>query len=457
MAAAAQLSLTPYPGRHPAQVVRMGLAGLVLLCSSAVWGQAPIVSTHSVSPEFPPATTYGSTMYRNDDPRTHYETRRFMPIDVTAPTEVLLQQLWLTENQVGAYSAELVPELRELGAALFADGQYPDAIDTYRRAIHLLRVNEGLYTPSQTGMVEQLIEAYYEIGDFIAADDQQQYLFRVRKKHLKPGDPEMLEAVEQLADWHRTAYLSQLDRFRYPRIVDLIDLYADTAKRVAEDEGETSRNQLPYLEGKLRTEYLLSVYPGESEEPLQVEAAQRDNADLPDLKKLRFIAFRNDNYRHGLATLRQMRKIIESDPNSTPREIAEVMVKQGDWYQWHRRYAQAIRLYRSAWNAMDGQPGAESWRTANFSNPLELPSEVVFQPGRMPLRLYHDAEVHARFAVTRHGEAHDIEILSPDRTDNQPAVTRGYKYLRDMRFRPRLEDGVVVTAAPIERTYNIRY
>ncbi len=439
------------------RVVRGSWAALMLFCCSTALAEAPIVSSHSVSPEFPPATTYGSTMYRNDDPRTHYEPRRFMPIDVSAPAEVLLQQLWLTENKVGAYASELVPELRELGAALFADGQYPDAIDTYRRAIHLLRVNEGLNTEDQTGMVEQLIEAYYEIGDFISADDQQQYLFRVRKQHLDPSDPEMLAAVEQLADWHRTAYLSQLDRFRYPRIVDLIDLYADMADAVEDDEGELSRNRLPYLEGKLRTEYLLSVYPGESEEPLQVEAEQRNNADLPDLKKLRFVGFRSDNYRHGLGTIREMRKILESDPNTPAREIAEVMVRQGDWYQWHRRYAQAIRLYRSAWEAMSGQPDADNWRQAHFSNPLELPSEVVFQPGRMPLRLYHGAEVRARFAVTRHGEAHDIEILSPDRADDQPAVTRGYKYLRDMRFRPRLEEGAVVTAAPIERTYSIRY
>ncbi|MDJ0877904.1 MAG: tetratricopeptide repeat protein, partial [Halieaceae bacterium] len=437
---------------------RGGCCALLLaLGGNLAMAQAPIVPTHSVSPEFPPATTYGSTMYRNDDPRSHYQSKRFMPLDVTAPTEVLLQQLWLTENQVGAYSPELVPELRGLGAALFADGQYKDAIDSYRRAIHLLRVNEGLNTLSQTGMVEQLVEAYVELGDFVAADDQQLYLHRVRKQHLAPDDPEMLEAVEQLADWHRNAYLSQLDKYRYPRIVDLFDLYDEMADAVGEIHGDNSRKKLPYLMGKLKTEYLLSVYPGESEEPLQVEAEQRQNADLPDLTKLRFIGFRNDNYRHGLASLREMLGILASDPNTTRQEMADVIVMKGDWYQWHRRYAQAIRLYREAWNHVEGQPDAEQWRAATFSNPLELPSETVFQPGRMPLRLYHGAEVQARFAVTRHGEAHDIEILSPDRSDNQPAVTRGYKYLRDMRFRPRLKDGVVVTAAAIERTYNIRY
>jgi tetratricopeptide (TPR) repeat protein len=410
-----------------------------------------------VAPEFPPATTYGSTMFRNDDPRSLYQPYHAIPLDATAPPEILLQSLWLREGQLGAYSPELVPELRNLGAAYFADGEYPDAIETFGRAIHLLRVNEGLNTHAQTGMVEQVIEAYIAMGDFIAADDQHEYLYRIRRANLSPGDPEMLAAVEQYADWHRAAYLGQLDRYRYPRIVDLFDLYGEMADAVEEESGGLSRAMLHYLEGKFRSEYMLSVYPGEKEEGLQVEASQRDDIDLPDLTKLRFSAFRKDNYRNGLRSIRSMEEVIEQSPDGTPRELADIRVRLGDWYQWHRRYAQAISAYEDAWAMMADQPDGEQWLKATFSVPLELPSQVIFQPGRMPLRLYHAAEVRARFVVSRHGEAEEIEILSPGSEENQPAVTRGFKYLRDMRFRPRLEGGEVVASGGVERIYNIRY
>jgi hypothetical protein len=306
-------------------------------------------------------------------------------------------------------------------------------------------------------MVEQIIEAQIELGNYIAADDQHEYLFRIRRGNMSPGDPEMVASVEQYADWHRTAYLGQLDRYRYPRIVALFDLYMEMADAVEEEKEGLSRDMLPYLEGKLRTEYMLSVYPGEQEEGLQIEAGQRDDIDLPDLTKLRFAAFQKANYRNGLSSLRKMQEVLEQTPGGTPREFADLKVRLGDWYQWHRRYAQAIRAYEEAWAMMADQPDGEQWSKATFSIPLELPSQVIFQPGRMPLRLYHAAEVRARFAVTRHGEAHDIEILSPDRYENQPAVTRGFKYLRDMRFRPRLEAGAVVASGALERIYNIRY
>jgi tetratricopeptide (TPR) repeat protein len=411
----------------------------------------------SVDPEFPPATTYGSTMYRSDDPRNVYQPYQPMPLDVSAPPEVILQQLWLTENQVGAYSAALVPDLRNLGAALFADEQYRDAVDTFDRAVHLLRVNEGLYTHSQTGMVEQIISANIAMGDYIAADDKQQYLFRVQRANLAPSSPELLAAVETYADWHRAAYLGQLDKYRFPRVVKLFDLYMETADAIEEEKGGLSREMLPYLQGKLKTEYLLSVYPGEREEGLQVEAGQRDDMELPDLTRLRFWKFEDNNYSNGIKSVRTMREILETDPNSRPEEIADAMVKLGDWYQWYRRFALAIRTYEEAWTFMEDKPGGKEWIAATFSRPLELPSEVVFQPGLMPLRLYNDAQVHARFNVSRHGKAIDIEILSPSSEDNQPAVTRGFKYLRDMRFRPQLDNGEVARSEEVERIYSIRY
>jgi len=396
-------------------------------------------------------------MYRHNDPRNNYQPYKPIPIDATAPAEDMYLWVSMRELRRGPYAPELVPELRGLGAALFQEQQFHDAIDAYSRAIHLLRINEGLKTSSQTGLVEQVIEAQMEVGDYIAADGQQEYLFRIRKATLAADDPAMLAAVEQYADWHRAAYLGQLDRYRFPRLVDLIDLYSGMVEAVAEEEGEFNRDMLPYLAGMLKTEYLLSIYPGEKEEGLQVELGQKDEMDLPDLTKMRFAMFLNGNYRYGHKTIRRMRAILENDPETTPLELAEVQLALADWYQWHRRYAQAIRAYGEAWQMMAEEPDGGKWLQASFDDPLELPAQIVFQPGRMPLRMNHAAQVTARFVVSRHGEAKNIEILSPDKDENQPAVTRGYKYLRDMRFRPRLTNGVVVAAKDLERTYNIRY
>lgn len=420
-------------------------------------GQTSVQCCTSISPELPPATAYGSTISRSDDPRAGYKPYIPMPIDAATPADMLYQRIGVEELRLGPYSPALVDDFQELGAALFQSQEYFDAIDAFGRAIHLLRINEGLHTMSQTGLVEQVIEAHIGVGDFVAADDQQDYLHRVRRSTLPATGPEMLEAVEQYADWHRAAYIGQLDKYRYPRIVSLIDLYGDMAKTIADERGELSRDMLPYLEGKLKTEYLLSNYPGESEEGLQFELRQKDDIELPDLTKMRFERFQMGNYRYGHQTIQQMRNILENDPNTTPAELADIQVAMADWYQWHRRYAQAIRAYNQAWQMMAGEPDAASWTQATFEDPIELPVPIVFQPGRIPLRTNNEARVVARFEISRHGEAKKIEILYPHEKEDQPAITRGYKYLRDMRFRPRFENGEAVAAKDIERTYNIHY
>ncbi len=437
---------------------QIAVVALVALLGCAVaHGAGSVQCCSSVAPVFPPATPYGTTMYREDDPRNSYKPYQPVPIDASAPAKDMLERLENRELQLGPYSAELVPALRGLGAALFQEQKFNDAITAYGRAIYLLRVNEGLDTFLQTGLIEQVIEAQIKVGNYIAADSQQEYLFRIRQATLAANDPEMLVSVEQYADWHRAAYLGELDRYRYPRIVQLVDLYTGMIEAVAKEKGEFNRDILPYLQGKLKTEYLLSIYPGEREVGLQAQARQKDEIDLPDLTKMRFAKFRDGNYRYGLQTIQQMRAIIENDPESKLRELADVQVALGDWYQWHRRYAQAVNTYGGAWEMMAGQADGADWLQVTFGDPLELPSQIVFQPGRMPLRMTYAVQVTALFTVSRHGEAKGIKILSPQREENQPAVTRGYKYLRDMRFRPRLLDGEIVAAKDLERIYNIRY
>ena len=434
-----------------------GVVLCVSLCCTVAYGAGSVQCCKSVAPLLPSATPYGATMYRTDDQRSQYQPYKAMPIDAPATVKDMRRQLETRESEGGPYSPELVPELQGLGAALFAQQQFHDAIDTYGRAIHLLRINEGLATASQAGIVEQIIEAHMALGKYVAADGQQDYLFRIRRATLPVADPEMLVSVEQYADWHRAAYLAELDRFRFPRIVQLFDLYTGMIDAVTKEHGEFNRNLLPYLEGQLKTEYLLSIYPGEREVGMQAQREQKDEIEQPDLTKMRFAKFRDGNYRYGLQTILQMRAIIENDPEAKLQELAEVQLALGDWYQWHRRYAQAFGAYGSVWEIMAGQKGGVEWLQSTFGDPIELPSEIVFQPGRMPLRLTHAMQVTAAFSVSRHGEAKDIEILSPLPKENQPAVTRGYKYLRDMRFRPRLSDGEIVAATDVERTYNIRY
>jgi hypothetical protein len=429
------------------------------LASAQIVDKGQTQCCSSISPDTPSATYYGATIYRRDDPRSAWQPHLAPPLDPRASIETLLAEIEQIEQAEGPMSPALTEPLASLGAAYLAKNRMPDAIRHLNRSIHLARVSKGLHTPEQTAMLEQLVNAYVRRGDFVAADEQQRNLYRIQSFGQRHGgNAQLREATLRHADWMRGAYLGDIDRARYTRLIRIHDLYQTAIDELVETQGRTSPELLPYLQGQVELSYLISVYPGERDGAFRAGAPPSTDFGMPNDAILRFWRLRDRNFRYGLDALKYKEEIIQANPASHPRDRAEARVARADWYQWHRRFAAAIRLYEEAWSIMEGEEGAATWREETFGTPLELPPETVFNPGVVPLGTLHDVEVSIGFQVSRHGEAINLDILT-QLTDEaaKSAVNRAYHYLRNVRFRPRLEDGQVVASAPMQRTYQIRY
>jgi len=418
-------------------------------------GQAQCCS--SIVPQKPPATYYGATMLRADDFLAAARPLVAPMEDPPGSIDDLERLVDETEARGGAVTMDLVEPLRGLAAAYFAAGRYPQGLAALRRGIHVTRMNNGLHSTKQVPLIEQLIAAHVRLGDYVEADAQQDYLYHVLSYRRDHSAPELRAATLRYADWMRGAYIGDLDRQRFPRLVGINDLYEAAIEEIEASEGEDSRELLPYLEGRAQLSYLISVYPGETEASFQAEPSEMRQFDLPDGALLRFWRMQEHNFRYGLQALERRQAILDKDTTSTPIERAQARVAVADWHQWHRRYAPAIKLYEEAWAIAEEQVDATEWLATTLTEPLELPRTSVFTPGAVPLGIENDAEIAIRFDVSRHGEAKEITILSEQTRETQASITRAYHYLRNVRFRPRLDAGTVVRAEEVERRYQIRY
>ncbi|EAQ96415.2 hypothetical protein KT71_05307 [Congregibacter litoralis KT71] len=413
----------------------------------------------SLNPQYPAPTYYGASMFRDDDPRAAAKFLIAEPMDPPAPSKELLEVLEQQELDNGPMSPTLAPTMENLGAAYLAEGREREALKAFSRGVHLARVNGGLYTPAQIAMLEQIISIHVRNGNYAAADDQQAYLYRVKRfGQQHSGNDELREATLRYADWMRGVYLGDIDYQRFPRLVGINDLYDEAIDEIVADQGETSAELLSYLDGKIALSYLVSVYPGERETGFRASAAPLAGFDVASEAQLRFWRLQENNFRYGLESLQRKKAVVAAQADSSPEDKANAHLAIADWYQWHRRYAPAVRIYKEAWAIMAGKPGSEIWFEKTFGEPLELPEETVFNPGAVPVGTTTLAEVVIDFSVSRHGEAVNIDIAT-DATgeDAKSAKNRAYKYLRSIRFRPRLEDGKVVMAENMQRTYKIRY
>ena len=404
----------------------------------------------SIAPTLPPATYYGATMFRDDDDRSRWELYVAEPNDPPATADSLLTEIDELEAEVGPTGEALVSPLRDLAAAYNSRNRSRDATAALRRGIHIARVNDGLYTPKQIELVEQLIATHLKERDYASADAQQRYWYRLKSRDLDYTSPELREATLHYADWVRSIYLADVETERFPRLVELHDLYEDAMESVETTHGEYSTELLPYLQEKVEFAYLMTVYPGEKE--------QAEDSSMAKESLIRFWRISDPayNFRHGLQAAEKKVEILRRS-NAPHGDIAAAELAVADWYQWNRRYARAVQKYKEIWALMDEIDEDNEWRNNFLFQPLELPSDIVFNPGPVPPDTPNQAEIRLRFDVTRHGEAKNIEIMTPKSPETEVAITRAYHYLRNVRFRPRVSSGKVVRAEHIERTYQIRY
>ncbi|TXS95429.1 tetratricopeptide repeat protein [Parahaliea maris] len=412
---------------------------------------------NSIAPKPPPPTRYGLTIKRADDERF----APFVPDQSLnqAPRGPYLAMVESAELAAGPYSPDLVEPLHTLGQSLQAAGRYNEAIRHYRRALHLLRVNQGLYDPAQLPLLEALAESLVALGDLPQADRTHDYLFRVQQATYAADSTELLQAASRHAEWKRSTYLAGYGFDTFRRLVEMHRTHDDVADALAEtDPYDASR--LPHLYRRMRAEYLVSRYEGEQDPVFSVRGSGVSGeryAVSTDLDFEDFRLLKKHNFRNGRMTMEQIIDVLEHRQDTAPEDLVRAHVALGDWFMWWDQPARAIGSYESAWAAMDPHGGGAP---VLFEEPVELPADKVFQPTLPAVEGGFNARARVRFDVSRLGQVRNIEFLEVETEQEEKRETARlalYRLLHDFRFRPILRDGEAVAARGIEREYRFEY
>ena len=109
------------------------------------------------------------------------------------------------ESDFGAYDLRQIELLEDLGRFSQSSGEHRQALVLFKQALHVARINQGLYHESQISIVDDIISAeialqnWEEVNDFYA---YQEHLYR----RLYDTDDSRLEAgLKKVSAWHITA------------------------------------------------------------------------------------------------------------------------------------------------------------------------------------------------------------------------------------------------------------
>jgi tetratricopeptide (TPR) repeat protein len=129
------------------------------------------------------------------------------PVNVQADIAAYRARINDTQANANPYSHELREQFDALGALLQQSGEHEEAIKAFEAAMHIDRVNAGLYTLDQIPLVEKIIASHEALGNFDEVNDFHGYLFYIQQRSYEDGDPRLVAAQEEWADWNVESYL----------------------------------------------------------------------------------------------------------------------------------------------------------------------------------------------------------------------------------------------------------
>ncbi len=344
--------------------------------------------------------------------------------DLEASRENFAAAIDAIEANTDRLAKDLIAPLHGLGRTHLKDRRPDAAAEALERAVHVSHVNEGPQNLEQVGLLNELSEAYYQLGDFKQADALQRYTVGLyQRQYPEDDDQRILPALYQRAQWLNRMGLFVREQAVYNQIIRIIE----------RSDGRDSLKLIPALSGLART----YVYVTE-----------------------------DDARARGERSLRRAVSIAKKNED-TPTELkADTEITLGDYFNLIGERTSARRAYRRAWRLLDTDDLADlTVRDDRFGDPHPI-SQIDPQPdspltgdlaefaaeyGSDPDRGY----VVVSYTVNRRGRIEDPEII-----ESIPAGFRdddALAWVRRFVYRPRMEDAQTVDTPGVTYRYEFQY
>ncbi|MAT50655.1 MAG: hypothetical protein CMK32_05675 [Porticoccaceae bacterium] len=373
------------------------------------------------------------------------------------------QQIQAQENLASTYDPALGETLTGMARVLQRTGNHKAALDAYQRALHIARVNDGIYSLSQEPMLRGMIDSFQAQGEVPSIAENYDQLYWLYTKSFGEDDPRLVPLLDEISEWHLTAYSQNPDKQGLYHLVKSHKLVAGAIEALSARLGNGTLTVLPLLHNLVLTNYYLADhqrrYPVARRQGFSFQTANSVMAEPLTQDEILVV----NSYDNGKRAHEWIISSLYHNPDTRPAELASAMADLGDWYLLFGRTASARKVYAQAWQLAATDPDGATTPQALFGSPRLIPLQSGVLNGAADeftgldqSALKTDAAV-ARLTITDRGEVKSVVLEAPadpgspdagtgvveDRQDDN-ALDTVTAALKQARFRPRLADGEMV-------------
>jgi hypothetical protein len=354
------------------------------------------------------------------------------------------------EGIEGAYGNGLPQTLMGLGTALQEQNAHAEAVEVFKRAMHVTRINEGLYNLDQVPILERLIESYIADENWEDANDRHSYLFWLHRRNFGQSDTRLLPIIEKLSNWHLNLYTLNLSDGMHEHLITAHSLFKLAVNIIDSNSGNDDLRLVKSLRGLTVTNYFLRRYQAENARKLN-ESARSGKAPSAQ-QKAQLEQYNFNSYASGKAAISRIVHVLNKHPDAEPSASSKAKVVLGDWYLLFDKWKSAQQTYHSAYSDLVEENASPETIEALFGHPVALPD--------MPLMVSKVKEpdsktpyVMVSFDVTALGKAKNVDIIEAMPNTSARLKSRVRRSLKTAKFRPRFVDGEAVMTYGVTHRY----
>lgn len=366
--------------------------------------------------------------------------------------EQMIAQL---ESSGGVYQAQLAEVLSGLGSSYQSLQRHTDAIAVFQRALHITRVNDGLYSLNQIAILEKLIESNSKLKDWENLNKNYHNLYWISKRHYGENNPQLLALIERIGRWHLHAYELQPKAESFSHLLEAEQLYNKAVEVIERQNGQQDIRLINDLYGIALTNYQIAAEVSNSEDFENIRTGYRDTSRTRRL--LQEEQARQDliiqSFIKGRNAMNQIVDIHANNPILPVDTHAMALTHLGDWFLLFNKRDSAAQTYDQAYQLLHNEGIDQKSIDQLFGQPRTLPAI------RLPVQKEDDimpenpAYVLASFDVSASGKAQNIQIIESNPSDDVSHQRRAKRSIAATRFRPRYENGKPVITTGVSLRY----
>ena len=213
----------------------------------------------------------GQTLFAQQDDQLLADTAESSALEISLELDRRLQDIQRLESEMGLYDPSLIEKYDELARFYQDHGDYQQAVEMYRQALQLSRINTGLNSEQQLPYIDRLISSGLTLNDWQQVDDMAHLRYYLKNRLFDPADPRFADAVVELGSWKlrvmRENLLNGGSRGLGNEAENLSNIYRDSIARIQASPDSNEASLLPLYQGKSQAD--LEIARVLSETPYQ--------------------------------------------------------------------------------------------------------------------------------------------------------------------------------------------